>query len=121
MPKKKTTLQLYQLSLRVNLGWPAQERQKKQTVLLNIDIAFPQAPQACETDELADTTCYESLIKIIRKKIAKKNYRLIEHLSREIYFIASTYLPNKTKIKITLTKFPPINKLKNASFCYGDF
>jgi 7,8-dihydroneopterin aldolase/epimerase/oxygenase len=123
MPKIKlhSTLFIHSLELSVNLGWRKQERKNEQAVLLNMDITFPRPPGACATDDLEDTVCYAALIEDIRAKIAKKNYRLIEHLSAEIYQIAKAFLPNKTRLNVRITKRPKIDGLRDGvSFNYGD-
>ena len=42
------------LELQVFLGWPQEERQTQQVVLLDMTIVFPTPPKACETDNLED-------------------------------------------------------------------
>ncbi len=121
MTKKQSLLQIHDLSLSVNLGWRQKERWQEQTVLLDLDISFAKSPKACESDQLADTVCYDALIKKIHAAIRKKNYCLLEHLCYEIYHIAADHLPSKTKIMIGVRKFPRIEGLKGgARFCYGD-
>ncbi|VVC74733.1 hypothetical protein AQUSIP_00050 [Aquicella siphonis] len=124
MPNKKlyTTLSVRGLELNVNLGWRDKERKQEQPVLLDLIIRFPAAPPAaCETDELDDTVCYATLIEHIRHAIAHKKYRLVEHLSADIYRSAKTRLPRPCRLKIRLTKFPKIEGLMGGvTFDYGD-
>ncbi|MBX3708441.1 MAG: dihydroneopterin aldolase [Gammaproteobacteria bacterium] len=123
MPTKKlySTLLIRNLELNINLGWRNRERKQEQAVLLDITIRFPQPPTACKSDQLEDTHCYATLIDDIRGKLAEKNFRLIEHLSAEIYAIAKAQLPKKTMLNIRITKYPKIKGLTNGvCFDYGD-
>lgn len=123
MPLKKihSMLQLRGLELSVNLGWRKKERGAEQAVLLDIDIHFPHAPQACLTDDLQDTVCYAQLIQAIRLQSASKHFHLIEHLATDIYHFVKTHLPTNTKISVRITKYPKIAGLTGgACFCYED-
>lgn len=116
-----TILRINNLELNLNLGWRSKERSEEQAVLLNMIIRFPKPPQACITDNLDDTTCYAKLIETIRHQISPKNYRLLEHLSAEIYDIAKKYFPHDSKITVSLTKYPRIGGLRDGvTFDYGD-
>jgi len=109
------------LELNVNLGWRRKERSKEQSVLLDLDIRLPKPPKACVTDELDDTVCYASLSDQIRAELGDKKYRLIEHLSRDIYDIVIKQLPKKSRLIVRITKFPKIKGLiGGVSFEYGD-
>ena len=117
----KANLYVRRLELSVNLGWRSPERKQEQAVELDLDIHYPNLPKACETDELNDTVCYAQLTDVIRKHIAKKHYRLVEHLSAEIYTIAKSHLPLEVKLRVRLTKYPKIEGLKGGvCFDYGD-
>ena len=117
----KSSLTLKTLTLEVNLGWPTDERTKKQTVAIDVKINFPKPPEACISDQLADTCCYDSLIATIKTQLISRNFRLIEHLAHEIYQIAKQSLPNHADISIRVTKKPAIADLTGGvSFCYGD-
>lgn len=123
MTKKKcyATLFIRRLELQVNLGWRKKERNQEQAIELDLDIRFPKLPKACITDNLDDTICYAQLIEAIRNSIATKNFKLIEHLSAEIYTIAKAHLPKQSKLNVRLTKYPNIEGLNDGvCFSYGD-
>ncbi len=116
-----TRLQIRQLDLQLNLGWRSKERAKEQGILLDIDLDFPCAPTACETDHLDNTVCYDQLIQTIRQQLGDKHYRLVEHLGRDIYMIVKSQLPANTSAAIHITKFPKIAGLTGGvCFTYGD-
>lgn len=117
----KTSLSLRGLELSVRLGWPDNERKEPQTVQVDIDIAFPSPPKACETDHLDDTFCYAKLSALMREKIAARSIHLIEYLSHEIYHIVKSTLPPDTKITVRIYKHPKIEGLtQGVCFSYGD-
>lgn len=109
------------LKFEVCLGWPEKERLQKQTVLVDIDLQFAVPPAACESDQLADTFCYSDLIIKIQKEIGEKNYRLIEHLSYDIYRMIKPMLSDKSKVIVRILKYPHIDGLTGGvQFSYGD-
>lgn len=115
------SLHIRDLELKVNLGWRNQEREQDQGILIDLIIQFPIPPKACATDHLEDTICYAELTDTIRDQINNKHYKLIEHLTAEIYTIVKMHLPNNSKLTIALTKYPIINGLKGGvCFRYGD-
>jgi dihydroneopterin aldolase len=114
-------LKIRQVDLQLNLGWRSKERAQEQGILLDIDIYFPTAPTACETDHLDNTVCYDQLIQTIREKLGDKSFRLIEHLARDIYLIVKTNLPDNAATTIHITKFPKVTGLiGGVCFSYGD-
>jgi 7,8-dihydroneopterin aldolase/epimerase/oxygenase len=114
-------LSLHRIELSVHLGWPEEERATKQLVLLDLDIDFAKSPKACETDELNDTLCYADLITHLHYKLATTSFRLIEHLSYEIYQLIKPHLPKNARLRLHLTKYPPIPSLKGGvCFSYGE-
>lgn len=121
MPKLTSYLSIRSLELNVNLGWRHAERKEEQAILLDVDISFYKPPKACETDKLADTVCYASLIDDLRANLGEKKYKLVEHLAYEIYHIIKVRLPAKSNVMVHLTKYPKIKGL-SAGICfhYGD-
>lgn len=107
------------LELNTFLGWPDEERLQKQTVWLDVKMRFATAPKACVSDDLNDTVCYQHLIAELRQHLADKQFKLVEHLTHEIYTFIESAVPKETAIFITLTKRPPINGLGNVTYHYG--
>jgi dihydroneopterin aldolase len=87
MSSLKSILTINDLSLKVKLGWPDNERKESQTVSLDVKIKFSHLPIACQTDRLEDTLCYSSLVDSIHVGLQNKSFHLIEYLSHEIYLI----------------------------------
>jgi 7,8-dihydroneopterin aldolase/epimerase/oxygenase len=117
----KSHLLLRDIELCIFLGWPESERLEAQIVLLDLDIEFSQPPKACLSDDLVDTFCYADLITKIHTELGAKNYRLIEHLTYEIYTLVKRDLPPDASLLVRLTKHPKIQSLSGGvCFSYGD-
>lgn len=114
------SIDLHGLELSVYLGWPEAERLQKQIVLLDIHIQFQLPLKACQTDDIADTYCYDSITRSITEKITAQRFRLIEYLGFAVYQHTKQLLPN-TDIAIRIKKQPAIlNLTGGVSFSYGD-
>jgi len=121
MPKPSSYLSIRNLELNINLGWRLKERRQEQAVLLDIDIYFAKPPKATETDQLEDTICYATLIEAIRENLGEKKYKLVEHLSYDIYQFIKIRLPQKARVMVHVTKHPQIKRLSGGvCFHYGD-
>ena len=122
MTKTTSSLLINSLELRVNLGWLAQERKRQQTIFLTIEVRYGHTPNACHTDNLEDTVCYDKLVSTIKEKIAKRHFSLIEKLTCDIYDLTQPLLPEKSLLKVSLLKYPNIKGLTGGvQFSYGDF
>ncbi len=118
---KNCALTINGFELPVFLGWPDAERQQPQTVRIDLIVQFATTPEACTTDQLQDTFCYDKLLARLREKITDKEYRLIEHLASDIHTLLKSLLPHDAKLKVSLLKFPAINGLTGGvTFSYGD-
>jgi len=116
----KAEINLQQLELSVRLGWPEEEREIPQTIWLDIQIKFFDAPSACKSDNLADTFCYDELIKKIKTEIHAREFRLIEYLGQEIYRVIKQVVGNHS-VNIRIHKKPLIENLTGGvNFCFGD-
>lgn len=113
-------LAINNLELNIHLGWPDEERLQKQTVWLDVKMQFHAAPKACASDQLDDTVCYQQLIGNLRQHLAEKQFRLVEHLTHDIYDFIQAAAPKETKISVVLTKQPKqIQGLGNVTYHYG--
>lgn len=117
---KTNLLTINSLGLELYLGWPDDERLRKQTILLDIQILYPNAPRACATDHLDDTVCYRHLIESLRTELENKKFHLIEHVTQAVYLFLKSLTPTETKLTVSLTKKPKISGLGSVTFHYGD-
>ena len=114
----KSCLTINALELELFLGWPTEERMRKQIVTLDLQIKLPVVPEACESDDLKDTVCYRDLIEKLRAAIATSKYHLIEHVTAKVYSTLKSILPAESVISVSLTKRPQIQGLQSVTFQY---
>ena len=78
-------MKLFIKDLRVQtiIGTKKWERQKKQNVIINIEMEF-DGEKAAQTDSIAHTINYERVTKRIIKHIEKSHFFLIEKLASSI-------------------------------------
>jgi len=117
---KHTTLFINALELEVFLGWPTEERMRKQVIALDMEINLPEPPKACTSDHLDDTVCYHQLINTLRAKLGEKKFRLIEHITADVYETVKNILPEDSDLNVSLTKHPQIQGLGSVTFNYRD-
>lgn len=116
----KSALRIRGIELLINLGWEDEEREQQQVILLDIDVQFESLPKACTSDNLADTFCYAELITLLRNRFNTRPFRLIEHLSAEIYALLKTQIKN-ARITLHVTKHPNVEGLTaGVCFSYGE-
>lgn len=107
----KSHLFIKELSIDLHLGVTKLERSSPQTVLCSIELNFKHPPAACQTDDINDTICYDTLTQNILIHCQKKHYKLIEHLALDITeFIAISISGNLLKsINVEITKNPTMH------------
>jgi len=115
-----STLLIKDLTFKVHLGATKEERSKKQPVILNLSVFFNELPRACNTDNLEDTICYDTLIKKIKDFCSKKEFQLIEFLGYELYKLIKLNLPKKCAILLSIEKHPKITGLGGSIFSIDD-
>lgn len=121
MTNPASNISLNGLELSVNLGWPEEERQQKQLVLVDVNIRLLKPPQACHTDQLEDTFCYDALVTAIKSYTTQESFRLVEHLGYKIYKLIKDITQNNALVTIRLHKKPAIANLTGGvAFSYGD-
>ena len=74
------------LRLRTYIGFNPEEREKKQDVVINIDIHYP-ADQACENDAVDEALNYKTITKEVIAKVEQGHFLLLEKLVADILFI----------------------------------
>lgn len=109
------------LELYVKLGWSNEERSQRQLILTDIDITLPTPPEACVTDQLANTICYSEISADLRTHLDNDEFHLVEALARKIYCLVKSRLPDDASAVIHITKHPKIAGLTGGvCFSYGD-
>jgi FolB domain-containing protein len=113
-------LSIKDLALEVHLGVTPKERLGRQSVILNLDIFFPELPLACTTDRVEDTVCYDTLIKKIRDFCLIGEYRLIEFFGNRLYSFVKINVPSQCNILLAIEKHPEITGLGGSVFSIDD-
>ncbi|MEH6394587.1 dihydroneopterin triphosphate 2'-epimerase [Pseudoalteromonas sp.] len=71
------------LRLRTFIGFNPDEREKKQDVVINLEIHYP-AEQACETDRVEQALNYKVITKEVISLVEQGHFLLLEKLVAEI-------------------------------------
>jgi len=116
----QNTLVLKNLQMPVMLGWSSAERRQSQTVSVEITLQRITPPAGCRTDHLRDTVCYAALVKHLKEGISGREFHLLEYLAAEMFHLLKTVLPKRTKLQVSVTKYPPVEDLASGvTFSYG--
>lgn len=113
---------LKDICLEVKLGYSEEERLLPQKVLLEIKLQFANLPLACTTDDLENTICYAPLACCLQEFCKDRSFKLIEALAYELYQFLKGKLEKFSEVSIflCLTKNPPLDNLREASFVISD-
>ncbi len=108
-------LTVHDYSLLCHLGCSAAERAQKQEVRVSLQIDFAEKPQACVTDNLSDTVCYDQLCRLILKTTQTVEFQTIEHLAHKLHENLRASLKRALKWNLSLHKVsPPIDGLRGG-------
>lgn len=116
----RSSLVIDNLKLRLHLGVTAKERAKKQAALITAKIDFANLPLACETGDISDTLCYDTLVQKIKKFCHKKEFTLIENLGMQLFTLIKKYLTRGDKLSLRLAKQYPLPDLPQSIFELND-
>lgn len=118
----KASLRLHDIRLMMHVGHLDEERATSQPMRIDVDILFSAPPKACDTDELGDSVCYDSLISLIRQYCENNSFKLLEHLSKRLHALVLSQFSENDKVFIRVVKLnPPIDVLHGGAACgYGD-
>lgn len=121
MKNIQSQLSLKNYKVELNLGWADAEREKKQTVYIDLVIKFQRLPQACRSDELEGAVCYDELTRKITEFCAGRAFRLIEYFARELYEFVYQQIAADDKLLLRINKPHPCSNLEASLFTIGDF
>ncbi len=65
------------------VGVYAWERQVRQTIEVDLEIALPSS-RACETDNVADTIDYSKVVRRVHEELARHQFKLLEALAEHL-------------------------------------
>ncbi|WP_105253441.1 dihydroneopterin triphosphate 2'-epimerase [Pseudoalteromonas sp. T1lg75] len=78
------------LRLRTYIGFNPEEREKKQDVVINLEIHYP-ADKACEQDEVAQALNYKTITKAVIEVVEQGHFLLLEKLVAEILALCHSH------------------------------
>ncbi len=113
-------LSLSPIQLKVRLGCYPDERETPQTVDCHIKLKFKQMPQACTTDNIADTICYQQLSNELQAACDQREFKLIEYLSAELIQQINGSSPLIEKVSLKVIKNPPLDNVPACAFSIID-
>jgi D-erythro-7,8-dihydroneopterin triphosphate epimerase len=90
------------LRLRTYIGFNQEEREKKQDVVVNIEIHYP-ADIACETDQVEQALNYKTITKSVIELVETGHFLLLEKLVADILSICHSH-PSVTFAKVSVDK-----------------
>ena len=120
MQKLNSSLTLKNLILHLYIGAYEIEKSQKQEIKADISINFINPPFATTTDNLADTVCYDILVKKIQDFALTKHFNLLENFTYSLFEFLKTQIIFPHTLTVTVTK-PLVNKsLENSIFTVAD-
>lgn len=109
-------LRLNGLTVDCVIGERPDERTREQTLLIDVDLEIPD--RAAETDALADTVDYATLVEKIRAALVAAKCRMIEHAAKTVADICLADVRVRTAA-VTVTKADAVPGLASASAVYA--
>jgi 7,8-dihydroneopterin aldolase/epimerase/oxygenase len=123
-----TILLINKLRVLVKIGVTRDERSNPQEIFIKVKIKRSNKPKACETDNINDAVCYDSLSKKVSEYCADNEFNLVECLANGLFELISDIFfynaingkNNGITITITVYKKPQIPNLDGyVSFAFN--
>jgi len=87
---KMAIVKIKNLALRTIIGFNPEEREKKQDLIINIELEI-ESSKGEESDQAADTVDYKAITKRIIEEVESSGYNLLEALARRLVEIISEF------------------------------
>ena len=120
---KDCILKIATLDLPLVIGCYEEEKNKTTPVQITIELKLENL-NACFTDKLEDTVCYDQLIKCLQEQCFKRHYQLIEHACSCVFEKTKAFLEErkmKALVRVCFTKKLQHTTLLNSQFTVSDF
>ena len=98
----RATINIRDLRLRTFIGFNAEERTKKQDVVLNLEISYLTNP-AVFNDEVEDALNYKTITKAVIRQVEEGRFLLLEKLVADVLATCSSH-PEVTHARVTIDK-----------------
>jgi dihydroneopterin aldolase len=111
-------LKISELALSVHIGCTPEERAKSQEVRISFQIKPDRLPEACTSDKLEETICYETLIASIHRLVpSQAQFNTVEKLGYDCFQSLKKALPREARLFLSIHKVnPPIDSLKGGIY-----
>lgn len=91
---------LSEVKVQTKLGVPEWERMVEQTIILDIEIGYDLS-KACQSDNVADTIDYGSVVNRVRETLKENSFQLVEALAEHIcQLILKEFIALSVKVKV---------------------
>jgi dihydroneopterin aldolase len=109
-------LDVRRIRLEVRLGHGDEERAEPQAVECRVRIGFRAPPAAVETDRLEDTVCYDALVGSMRRVVADREFRLVEHLAGVLFLAVREVVGEEPALELRVRKVaPPVPEIRGGA------
>ena len=98
----RATIKIRNLRLRTFIGFNAEERTKKQDVVLNLEISYLTNP-AVFNDEVQGALNYKTITKAVIRQVEQGRFLLLEKLVADVLTTCSSH-PEVTHARVTIDK-----------------
>lgn len=88
MPLSNAIINIKNLRLRTYIGFNPEEREKRQDVVINMEIRYP-AETACSTDDVDSALDYKAITKQVIDLVENGRYLLLEKLVADVLQLAT--------------------------------
>lgn len=110
MSETSYILRVHSLEAMVHLGCGEVERKSPQKVIFDLELLFSKRPQACDSDELKDSVCYNDIAQIVLEKTSKTEFKLIEYMGEVVHSALKKFLEQNVLLNLKLHKpCPPVD------------
>jgi FolB domain-containing protein len=107
---------------RIILGNAMCEQEEPREIIMNISFRWSSGPYACQSDDLKDTICYDSLLKTVKNALDGHIFHLVERFAQYVYDIIHASVGKDVAVRVEVVKpHPPIEGVQEVSFVCSDW
>ncbi|MDZ7780218.1 MAG: dihydroneopterin aldolase [Gemmatimonadota bacterium] len=104
------------IAVPVRLGCLPGEQDEPQRVEFEVTIRFASPPAGVETDDLADTVDYGTVVDRIKEVVADRRFDLVEHLAGRVFENLRALVPPEHTLEIAVRKVtPPVPEITGGA------
>ena len=100
--KREATIRIHGLRLRTFIGFNDEEREKKQDVVIDVEISY-RVPLGVFDDEVSDALNYRTITKRVIRLVEEGRFLLLEKLVADVLEVCSDH-PDIIRSEVTIQK-----------------